>query len=348
MLGELVTRSAARRANALAVRGPTGTLVRRARREGQPGGPRVGGAGVERATASAIWLPKGAQAVAAMQGVLRLGAAYVPLDVLSPPARAAAVLRDCVCERWSRRKAPSVRSSMESMGYLSFRRRAWVGGAGVDLGGPGAQAHDAAGRPGLHPLHVGIDRSSEGGVHLPVERGRVRGLGGRRARGPRIRSVLDHAPFHFDLSVLDLYAAFSAGAAVCLVPEGAAYAAEHLVRFMHDERITVWYSVPSAITLMMEHGGLLTTQPDSLRALLFAGEPFPMKHLRRLREAWPRPRDVEPLRSYRNERLHRLPGRQPHRPGWTSVPIGRAVSGDHVWAKRADGAGGRTSAKKAS
>ena len=55
-----------------------------------------------------------------------------------------------------------------------------------------------------------------------------------------------HAPFHFDLSVLDLYAAFSVGATVCLVPEGAAYAAEHLVRFLRDERITVWYSVPSA------------------------------------------------------------------------------------------------------
>ncbi len=33
----------------------------------------------------------------------------------------------------------------------------------------------------------------------------------------------NHAPFHFDLSVLDLYCAFSRGAAVCLVPEGIAF-----------------------------------------------------------------------------------------------------------------------------
>ena len=146
-----------------------------------------------------------------------------------------------------------------------------------------------------------------------------------------------HAPFHFDLSVLDLYAAFSVGAAVCLVPEGAAYAAEHLVRFIRDERITVWYSVPSAITLMMEHGGLLTEPPDSLRVLLFAGEPFPMKHLRRLREAWPRltmwnlygPTETNVCTAYEVG--------SPIDPAWTSIPIGRAVSGDRVWAMTADG-----------
>jgi L-proline---[L-prolyl-carrier protein] ligase len=147
----------------------------------------------------------------------------------------------------------------------------------------------------------------------------------------------NHAPFHFDLSVLDLYAAFSVGAAVCIVPEGAAYAAEHLVRFMRDERITVWYSVPSAITLMMEHGGLLAAQPDSLRALLFAGEPFPMKHLRRLRDAWPRlamwnlygPTETNVCTAYQLGSALDL--------SWTSIPIGRAVSGDRVWAKTADG-----------
>ena len=138
--------------------------------------------------------------------------------------------------------------------------------------------------------------------------------------------------------MLDLYAAFSVGAAVCLVPEGAAYAAEHLVRFIRDERITVWYSVPSAIVLMMDHGGLLAERPSALRTLLFAGEPFPMKPLRRLREAWPGmamwnlygPTETNVCTAYRLE--------SPIDPSWSGIPIGSAVSGDRVWAKTAEGA----------
>jgi clorobiocin biosynthesis protein CloN4 len=146
----------------------------------------------------------------------------------------------------------------------------------------------------------------------------------------------NHAPFHFDLSVLDLYAAFAVGAVVCLVPEATAYVAERLVEFIRQERITVWYSVPSAIVLMMEHGGLLSRPPDPLRLLLFAGEAFPMKHLRSLRASWPElplwnlygPTETNVCTAYR---VSELDAQQ------TSIPIGKAVSGDRVWARMADG-----------
>src|SRR4051812_33879396 len=43
----------------------------------------------------AVWLSKSAQAVAAMQGALRIGAAYVPVDPMSPSLRASTIMRDC-------------------------------------------------------------------------------------------------------------------------------------------------------------------------------------------------------------------------------------------------------------
>jgi amino acid adenylation domain-containing protein len=145
----------------------------------------------------------------------------------------------------------------------------------------------------------------------------------------------NHAPFHFDLSVLDLYAAFSVGARVCIVGDEAAYMAEHLLAFLESERITVWYSVPSAILLMMDRGGLLEA-PPTLRALLFAGEPFPVKHLRRIREAWPGvamwnlygPTETNVCTAYR---VDAIAGDQ------ADIPIGRATCGDRVWLKRGDG-----------
>ncbi len=51
--------------------------------------------GVRRGDRVAVWLNKSVQAVAVMQGALRLGAAYVPVDPLSPPSRAATIMRDC-------------------------------------------------------------------------------------------------------------------------------------------------------------------------------------------------------------------------------------------------------------
>ena len=38
---------------------------------------------------------KSTQAVAVMQGAIRIGAAYVPVDPMSPAIRAATIMRDC-------------------------------------------------------------------------------------------------------------------------------------------------------------------------------------------------------------------------------------------------------------
>src|SRR2546429_17991 len=51
--------------------------------------------GVRRGDRVGILLGKSACAVAAMQGVLRLSAIYVPLDPLSPAARIRTMVRDC-------------------------------------------------------------------------------------------------------------------------------------------------------------------------------------------------------------------------------------------------------------
>jgi clorobiocin biosynthesis protein CloN4 len=110
------------------------------------------------------------------------------------------------------------------------------------------------------------------------------------------------------------------------------------VDFVYRERISVWYSVPSALTLMMREGGLLDRPPPAaLRAVLFAGEPFPVAQVREL-ATWTSARllnlygptetnvctghEVEPADLARD------------RP----VPIGKATCGDTVWAEKPDGA----------
>ena len=139
---------------------------------------------------------------------------------------------------------------------------------------------------------------------------------------------------------LDLYVAFHAGAAAYLIPDEVSYIPQHLVTFLIQNAITVWYSVPSVLILMMEQAGLLDVAVSSLalRAILFAGEPFPIKHLRRLYQHYSPsvrffnlygPTETNVCTSY--EVTH-IPE------GWNKpVPIGKACSGDHVWAQKEDG-----------
>jgi acyl-coenzyme A synthetase/AMP-(fatty) acid ligase len=99
--------------------------------------------------------------------------------------------------------------------------------------------------------------------------------------------VSSHAPFHFDLSISDLYASLGSGASVRLISSVESMLPSYLVSLIKESGITVWYSVPSILVSMLDVGQLEVQDLPSLRILLFAGEVFPTPQLRRLRRALP-------------------------------------------------------------
>lgn len=279
--------------------------------------------GVRRGDRVALWLDKSPYTVAVMQAVLRLGAAYVPVDPVAPAGRAAIVIRDC---------APRV--------VVSDRVE--------ELRAEGIPATTPAGRPGGPlPAHGGTQDDLAYILYTSGSTGTPKGvcISHRNAfafvrwAATELRARPDdrfanHAPFHFDLSVLDLYVAFLSGASVQLVPREAGYAPRLLVDFLVEREITVWYSVPSALVLMARDGGLLQTRPPALRALLFAGEPYPVTHLRRLRAHLP---GVRFLNLYGPTETNVCAFHEVTDPPAGPVPIGRACSGDRIRAVREDG-----------
>ena len=90
----------------------------------------------------------------------------------------------------------------------------------------------------------------------------------------------NHASFAFDLSVLDIYLPMFGGGAAVLIPKTTHIRLGELTDLISREQITVWYSVPSVLILMARHGDLLSKDTSSLRLVLFAGEPFPVRDLR--------------------------------------------------------------------
>ena len=75
-----------------------------------------------------------------------------------------------------------------------------------------------------------------------------------------------------------------------LIEEQASKEPGELARLVADTGITVWYSAPSILSLLAQYGQLDARDYSALRLVLFAGEVFPVAHLRALTRLWPHPR----------------------------------------------------------
>src|SRR5919108_1950137 len=99
-----------------------------------------------------------------------------------------------------------------------------------------------------------------------------------------------HAPFPFDLSILDIFTPVQHGATLVLIGEQLGKDPLRLAAVIAEKRISVWYSTPSILSLLGQYGKLDRYDWGALRAVLFAGEVFPVPQLRVLRALWPDPR----------------------------------------------------------
>jgi clorobiocin biosynthesis protein CloN4 len=333
-LQDMVTKAAGLTPGALAVAGPDAELSYRGLdRAADALAARLRARGVGRGDRVVIWLDKSALMVAAMQAALRLGAVYVPVDGANPAARAARIARNCTAAVVL---TDPGRATEPEVGDLPVEI---LDGLPTPGAAPPVRPHRVGPDDLAYILYTSGSTGEPKGVSITHRNAMafVRWAAGE-VRATATDRFSNHAPFGFDLSVLDLYAAFLAGASVHLIPSALAYAPRQLVDFLVRERITVWYSVPSALALMVRDGGLLERPaPPALRALLFAGEPCPVPVLTRLAGHLP---GVRLLNLYGPTEtnvctFHEVTPEDLAR--GVPVPIGRACCGDDAWAERDTG-----------
>ncbi|MBN6042090.1 non-ribosomal peptide synthetase [Amycolatopsis sp. 195334CR] len=89
----------------------------------------------------------------------------------------------------------------------------------------------------------------------------------------------------FDMSVYDLFGTLAAGATAVLPQRGCEQDVDHWARLITEERVTLWHSVPSALSLVLN---LLPSPVDSvLRLFLVGGDWIPVDQPERVRRVFP-------------------------------------------------------------
>jgi len=266
--------------------------------------------GVGRGHRVGLWLPKSIESVATIHGTLRTGAAHVPVDPLAPPTRAATIFQlagvtavvihaslvEGFLASWPPEYAEA-RPWLIIVGDRTFERPErcldWA-----ELQETGSVRVDTPpDQPETDLAYILFTSGSTGlpkGVMLSHENAWCFLDWCSREIAPTADDVFaSHAPLHFDLSVFDLYMSVLNAAPLVLIDETLAKEPVRLADYLKTSPVTVWYSAPSILAMMVEHGRLDEPVESAgkpwpgPRLTLFAGEVFPVGPLKALRKLWP-------------------------------------------------------------
>lgn len=260
---------------------------------------RLAGMGVGPSDRVGVCLSKSIDAVAAIFGVLKTGAAYVPVDTTAPPSRNAYILEDCgvALALVEDRFAGPLRGELSADTRVPLLElpgpcdgTALDRVVGSEAGTPAAETH-AGGDAPAYILYTSGSTGRPKGVVLSHENAlNFIDWCSNTFEPTHEDRFSSHAPFHFDLSILDIYVPLKHGATLVLIGSRLGKDPVQLAPFISERRVTCWYSTPTVLSLLVQYGDLAQWDLSALRLILFAGEVFPAGRLREVKKLVPHPR----------------------------------------------------------
>jgi amino acid adenylation domain-containing protein len=232
-----------------------------------------------------ISIPKSIHAVKAISAVQLAGHIFVPVDTNIPPARRETMLKEL--------------GEHHIIEYAEGRFT--VDGREIALKENGDPEETAglekslmdrlAGRGSEEPLYV-MFTSGTTGVPKGVAISNLSIINyiewAADTYGVNHEEVIgNQSPLFFDHFIFDMYMTFARGCSLHIIPEKFYLFPGTLVDYLIENRITLTFFVPSVYTHLVLLNLLDCSEELSLKKLLFAGEPMPLKTLKKLRELFP-------------------------------------------------------------
>lgn len=231
--------------------------------------------GVQQGDRVAILLPKGRQQIVAVLACHAVGGIYVPLDVAQPSTR----LQQIIQQAQVRRVVGAGVSTVQGDGiWLDITQSGdtLLPASEIACGSPADAAYIifTSGSTGV-PKGVMVSHRAAANTVDEIN---------RRYVGDGAMRIFALSALNFDLSVYDIFGAFSCGGTLVIPAEGEEKDAPRWLHHLHQQEVTHWNSVPALFDMLLtaaEHDprGL----PPSLNRVLLSGDWVGLDLLPRLR-----------------------------------------------------------------
>jgi len=266
-----------------------------------------------------LFFERSPAAVAAMLGIVKAGAAYLPLNPLDPPARLATLIREAGATVVVTCPSLAGRLPQDTVRTVFLHDPPDIG----DVTGT------TKSRSGIGGSSLACVLFTSGSTGLPkgvevLHRGIVRLLFGQDYAhfGPD-ETVLQLAPLTFDASTFEIWGALLHGGNLVIHPENVPDLANLGQSILEHGVTTLWLNAGLFNAAMDERPSILRP----LRQLLIGGEALSVPHVRRARALMPLVRMVNgygPTENTTFSCCYPIPAELPEE--LTSIPIGRPLA----------------------
>ena len=222
----------------------------------------LSGLGVGRGTLIGVSMQRSADMVVGLLAILKVGAAYVPVDPTYPEDRKAFIIEDAQV-RFILTQTVLRDSVPAQAATLIFLDQVWP----VVLEQPAENPDDAVTPDDLaYVLFTSGSTGRPKGVAISHHSAVALAAWARRIYSPdELAGMLASTSINFDLSVFELFATLACGGTVILAEN-----ALELPDLAAAQRVTLINTVPSAITALLRSDSI----PESVRTINLAGEPL--------------------------------------------------------------------------
>ncbi|WP_369174182.1 amino acid adenylation domain-containing protein [Streptomyces sp. R28] len=270
----------------------------------------LGAAGTGPESLVGICVDRSVDSVAAVLGVLRAGAGFVPLDAGYPAERLRWIAADCAMASVVASRVPA-------------------GLEGVPVIDPATTARADGAEPEVHPRNTAFVYYTSGSTGRPkgviIDHGcaasRVEWIARHYALGPG-RRVVHKTPLIFDVAIWEIFATLGAGATILVAEAGTETDVPYLAGLLAAPDTVLAHFVPSMLDMYL--ATVSATKYPSLDRLQTSGEAVPAALLRRFGAHFDVPLDNAYGQTETSE-VALWSG--PERPDGDGVPMGRAVNG---------------------